>query len=658
MHRRLTVVSCGLFACAFLIGCSTTFSSPANNLVTQGAAIHGSAFGGQQLLTHAKVYLYAAGSTGYGSASTSLLNKTLAAVSTDAAGNGYVVTDSSGSFSITSDWSCVSPSDTLYLLVTGGNPGLAAGTDNSAIALMAMLGTCSNVNGTTFAVVNEITTVVAATTMQQFAVDGTHIGSGAYTTGVVMGIPMANAIAPVQVGLAGTGFPGGIGRVPQTKLNTFANVIAACVNTASPASAQCTTLFAAAKPPSGAQPADTFVAALDMAKYPVNNVAALFALSTPTPAFQPALTAAPSDWLIGVTYGLGSIALPGALAIEADTVMVSNRASDKVPAGTDSVLQFSSIGLPSLQNQYLLSFTAGGTVNKPKEIAIFNQGFFLANTPGSVISYHFLDYGVSRYNGGEFAVTIGGLSSPTGLLALDSSLLVSNSGNGTIAIVDEKHDVLSTTLAPPGFIGPGGISGCNKNGYFFTAGKGSNSVVAVDKTGTIVSGPGAGITGGGINAPTSVACDNHGRVFVSNSSPAQGVSTISAFSSVDGSAIPGGSNYGAGTAGRQTMAAVDGYDTLWSASCGPRCVGGTSVDNILHMSATGVVLSPAGGFTHPDLDAPSSIAIDDAGNLWIANTAGEGSSTAGTVTALLGVAGPVKTPFTQTTLNGLLGTLP
>ena len=658
MQLRAIGLMCGVMSLGLLSGCAGSFSVPASNLAMQGRSIQGRAFGGQQSLTGARVYLFAAGTTGYGSASVSLLNKTLPAVSTDSAGNGYVLTDATGAFSITGDWTCNSASDTMYLLVAGGNPGLAPGTNNSAIAMLGMLGPCSTVNASTFAIVNELTTAMAATTMQQFLVDGTHLGSGAYLNGVQMGSAMAIAIVNIGGGPAQPTLPGGIGVVQQLKLHTIANILSACVNTALPTSVLCTTLFANAKTAGGVQPVDTLVAAVNMAKNPASNVGTLFGLSTATPAFQPALTTAPNDWMVGVTYQLGSTALPGALAISGDTIMVSNRASDKSPAGADSVLQFSSVGLPSLQGKYLLSFNAGGTINKPREVAAFNQGFYVANTPSTVIGYHFLDYGVSKYNGGELFTTIPGFSSPISLLALDSILLVGNSGNGSLGLVDEKHDTLSTTLSPPGLIGAGGISGCNKDGYFFMAGRGSNSLVAADKSGNIVSGPGAGVTGGGMNGPTSSACDNHGHVFVTNSAVAQGVSTISAFNSADGSVITGSTGYGAATPGLELMVAIDGLGTVWSASCGPRCVGGTSVDNILHMSATGVVLSPAGGFVNPDLDAPQSVAIDDAGNLWIANTAGEGTSAAGTVTALLGIAGPVRTPLVQTTLNGLLGTRP
>ena len=106
--------------------------------------MHGSVHGGVQPISGSAVYLFAAGVTGYNSSATSLLNVNDAGVSTDGSGNGYVTTGVDGSWAITGDYTCPSASSLVYMVAYGGNPGLAPGTDNTAISLLAALGPCGN----------------------------------------------------------------------------------------------------------------------------------------------------------------------------------------------------------------------------------------------------------------------------------------------------------------------------------------------------------------------------------------------------------------------------------------------------------------------------------------------------------------------------------
>jgi protocatechuate 3,4-dioxygenase beta subunit len=99
-----------------LTGCSTAFNTPTTSSVPHaGAALAGAVHGGQQPITGSHIYLFAAGTTGYGSAPTSLLNTSLADVSTDTNGNGYVITDASGNWTISNDYTCPTPSSLVYL---------------------------------------------------------------------------------------------------------------------------------------------------------------------------------------------------------------------------------------------------------------------------------------------------------------------------------------------------------------------------------------------------------------------------------------------------------------------------------------------------------------------------------------------------------------
>jgi trimeric autotransporter adhesin len=65
----------------------------------------------------ANIQLYAAGTQGMGSSATPLLAHPVA-------------TDSSGNLTITEAYACSSPTSQVYLVASGGNPGLASGTNN------------------------------------------------------------------------------------------------------------------------------------------------------------------------------------------------------------------------------------------------------------------------------------------------------------------------------------------------------------------------------------------------------------------------------------------------------------------------------------------------------------------------------------------------
>ena len=95
-----------------------------------GTALHGQVRGGQQPVSGASIVLYAAGAAGDGAGSTNLLAPNV------------VTTDTSGNFDITSDYSCPSANTQVYLVASGGNPGLGSEVDNSALVMMAALGNC------------------------------------------------------------------------------------------------------------------------------------------------------------------------------------------------------------------------------------------------------------------------------------------------------------------------------------------------------------------------------------------------------------------------------------------------------------------------------------------------------------------------------------
>jgi streptogramin lyase len=100
----------------------------------------------------------------------------------------------------------------------------------------------------------------------------------------------------------------------------------------------------------------------------------------------------------------------------------------------------------------------------------------------------------------------------------------------------------------------------------------------------------------------------------------------------------------AGTGGLNapTALAIDGAGQVWIAN------GNNSLSVI---SDAGAVLSPSSGFTDPSLSGSSGVAIDNSGSVWVAN---EGNNS---VTEIVGAASPVA-PLVNGVVNKTLGARP
>ncbi len=319
--------------CASILGCSANVPS---SISLAGGQLRGNVHGGQQPVTGSSVQLYAAGTTGYGSAATALLSSP-------------VVTDASGSFTITGGYTCPSPTSQLYIVARGGNPGLSPGTNNAALALMTALGPCSlhggqytlDPNG--FITINEVTTVASVYALAAFmGGDATHLGtSSTNTIGLANSFQAVNNLVNTTAGSALAITPAGNGTAPQAKLNTLANIVAACVNSVGTGN-PCAALATAATPSGGTAPTDTIQGTLNVARNPANNVSALFALASATPPFQPTVSPAPNDWTLGVSYtGIGLLN-PQGLAIDGSgNVWIANNGT---APNSSSVTELSNTG--------------------------------------------------------------------------------------------------------------------------------------------------------------------------------------------------------------------------------------------------------------------------------------------------------------------------
>jgi len=303
----------------FFAGCSVgpTASTSVHPSVAVGGVVHG----GQQPISGAHVYLFAANTTGTagpgvaasaGNASVSLLNAA-STHNSDSLG-AYVLTDASGSFSITDDYSCV-PNTQVYIYALSGNPGVGT---NTAAGLLAVLGNCpasgNFLTATPFVSVNEVSTVVAAYSFAAFATDATHVsssGSAFDQTAIADAFANAANLADIASGLAFTTTPFGNAIVPQSEINTLANILASCVNSAGTISGPtnptaCYTLFNSAKSQgsTGTVPTETATAAIDIAHNPSADISDLFALPTAAAPFAPNLTTQPGNFTIPLLVAL------------------------------------------------------------------------------------------------------------------------------------------------------------------------------------------------------------------------------------------------------------------------------------------------------------------------------------------------------------------
>lgn len=310
-----------------------------------GVGIQGEVHGGQQPVSGAEVYLFAASTGGYAKAPAPLLTNP-------------VVTGNNGSFSITGDWSCpAAPGDQVFLVATGGNPGNSGNQVNPNLVMMAALGSCSGLTSSTFITMNEVTTVASAYALASFftyadAIDtlptatvaagtvpniGIPAGGGSCTaaagwlstgantcgyTGLKNAFATANALANLARGTAQAGTAAYV--LPQAELDTLASILTACVSSTGGVAndgSNCGKLFGATTPGStGVAPTDTLQAILNLARNPRLSAVAnssFFSLLSANGAFLPVLSTAPQDWTLPITLSGGGLDGPTALGIGA-----------------------------------------------------------------------------------------------------------------------------------------------------------------------------------------------------------------------------------------------------------------------------------------------------------------------------------------------------
>jgi hypothetical protein len=382
------LAGCGLGGSSFHVTNAGQSGSSSTGSSLNPAVIAGAVHGGQQPVTGATLQLYAAGAPampstgstgtgGYGQGASALITAgTLAAGSASnfspGGASGCIVpmsgvntnnctalpqTDSSGNFTLSSDYTCTS-GQLIYLVATGGNPGLSGTVSNPYLALMAGLGTCP-ASGTLSSTVpsvniNEVTTIATVWSLQQFMAPPSGVAASATTSqggttsgvGVNVGAPsgpaggygssgvqtsviglqnafgMINNMVNLSTGSAAA--PTNTWATSETlRINGLADVLASCVNTDGATSTACSTLMADVTPSGLTKSADTIQAAFYIAQNPGLKVSTIYALGVPTAPFPAGST--PNDFTLAVnlapTYTSGSntvfgVAAPHHVAID------------------------------------------------------------------------------------------------------------------------------------------------------------------------------------------------------------------------------------------------------------------------------------------------------------------------------------------------------
>jgi hypothetical protein len=234
----------------------------------------------------------------------------------------------------------------LYVVATRGKAASDKGEgDNGAITLLSVLGA----NPPASITVNELTTVASVWTHAQF-LDGSAIRGNALGLRIAAGnVPNLVDLETGGLGPVVQDPLNSSQTTTLATFNTLANLLTGCITRVH--GDACGKLFAATTPPGGPAPADTLTAAQNLARNPSNRAQEVFALLDafyPVPPgkawravpFIPYLSFAPGAWTLSLVYAGGGLNSLGGIAIDGDGNMW---ADDNFLVGAQSTI-WSSFG--------------------------------------------------------------------------------------------------------------------------------------------------------------------------------------------------------------------------------------------------------------------------------------------------------------------------
>jgi hypothetical protein len=628
----------GAFFCisAALCGCGvgTVDHSSGGTL-----AIAGTVHGGQQPVSSATIQLYTVGSAGIASAATPMLTQA-------------VISKGDGTFSISGAYTCgksstgttiAAGSDQVYIVATGGNPGLAPLTDNKALAMIAALGSCENLPNVSYVEINELTTVAAAWALAPFMTSATQVGA---TSTNPEGIQNAFLDAALLVDTT-TGQPATLPKnlsIETNKLIALADAIASCVN--SDGGSGCKPLFTAATPAGGTAPSDTLTAALNIVKNPGQNVALVFQAIGDFPPFVTGLKKAPNDWTMSLTITGGGLASPTALAIDKDSnVWVAGEAgplSSFGPQGTPlsstgygagTIAQVFSVALDTAGDVWVTNFNGGNGSSRGSVTEFLGSDAVAPSLPGT--------------SAGEFS---SGIYYPDALSAdTNGNIFIANHDSSSATVYSSSGALVASSLGSNSALNahPLALAVDANHGFWMSDNDFTVAHISAPSTtypyGNLLSHPVC------CNESYGVATDKDGNLWVADylgGSDFDGAFAEVVSDSSNNATVPimdatvGGIDHPA-------YVVVDGGQNVWFSN-----LRGASITEIAgnHTSVpVGTALSPTtgtygtGGFgLDAGLNGPLGIGADRSGNVWVSN---EGSST---VTMFFGLATPTSTPVQPT----------
>ena len=604
----------------------------------------------------------------------------------------------------------------LYLIAAGGAAKLPSGKGpNPANTLMATLGPKPPKRVT----INELTTVASAWTAVQF-LNGAALSGNAHGLRIAAG--NVRNLVNLETGGLGSVIMDPLNGSQTTtlaKLNTLGLLLSACV-TALPGA--CNKLFEAATPPGGVAPTNTLSAAQNIARHPWHQAEKLFGLLDkfyPIPTGKryrevariPYLNFAPSAWTLSLVYSGGGYSGVGGIAIDGEGNMW---ASDNFLVGSQTTIfaqfgggisKFAPNGKPL--SPMITGFLGGGVDSAGWGIAISaDDKVWVTSLIGSTISVFDRKTGqpLSPETGYDFGGKLGQMQ---GIIVTP---------NGDVWAVDNGHSQI--VHLPRGDASKGRILGQTVDGKpvdgslqvkapfglaidqqdrIWVSNSGSNTV-----TRFAAGDPGKAVEFQVGYSPHGIAIDSQGNAWVANSIGHPGTMEKLAFvkekleaklASLKGSMsdderaakgwidlfdiaqkYPGGDvsmirpdgtvigpfNAGKGMNGAWGVS-IDGNDNVWVSNSMSRSITqlcGVRTETCPPGLATGDPISPAGGYIG-GLQTITGIALDPAGNVWVANSwdqtdvgftevPNEAISTrfaSNTTVVFFGLAKPVRTPL-------------
>jgi hypothetical protein len=666
-HLRTTLLAFAAISVVSLTGCSNMVTTAVTTPSAAATALQGNVYGGRQPVVHSTVTLWAAGNTGYGSAATQL-----AQTITDSYGNFSFGPGSGNTYACPASNSATA-SQLLYITASGGSP--TSGINNNQAAFMVAIGDCITAQSANpFANINELTTIASMTAMQQFFTPNTTNGLGSFGTSSTNTLGLRNAMktvnnfvnVPYGTSFASTTVSGavsGYATAPvvtltpeQAKLDTMADMLAACVNTNGSASAQCSTLFSNV----GATPLDTLQAAYYMAANPSGigtaascatgtavttapSLCNLFGLVSSSSPFQPTLAAAPTDLTLGITFSSTSsqtvgttnvnfLNKPEYLAIDSlGNVWAVNYSTTSATTAGNSVSELSNVGVPEAQ-----VLTAVGQLAAPRNIVVDpSNNLYVGNYGASGAGTTVVEYNATTLAVDTYTL----LSTGPDALASDGAgnIYVANyggaAGSGDLEIIPAgNNNTTGTATQIATGVSVGTYSSMALDSYddiwlSNNPSTGTTQFICSAKPCTATA-----TTAGGQTGSQSVTVDHSNNVWIGNYSTTAG--NVSEIAATTTSTITGasGSPFSGGGLLNPTRAIFGGGGSQWITNYA------SGAGTITELSPSGAPISPSKGFAHTFAGA-EGVALDASGNVWV------GNYSSSIITEIIGAAGPSITPY-------------